>query len=260
MENNSSVLDSDIVKVDKYEPHKIANGKNEVTFFVASDEVDLAELQRYRQQTQTEYLIAITTTNKDYDCLKLADNVILCSPNEAPLVMQAFQLLHSGSGIIGMSWDEVKWAISGNKNIEFLHGVAGGENCVALACEQFISKLQRLSSNYPIKNVMINMFADISFGCEQQDFIIQQIDKNLMVNDATTFYQLSFFHEFDYWKKGEQGCCICMFLVYADKEDDIEPVIIEDDIQMKTTNPIQRVGNSIKEYLRRQQQRNKSES
>ena len=46
----------------------------------------------------------------------------------------------------------------------------------------------------------------------------------------------------------------------SDKEDDIEPVIIEDDIPMKTTNPIQRVGNSIKEYLRRQQQRNKSES
>ena len=193
---------------------------------MASDEVNLADLQRYRIQAQTEYLIAITTTNKDYDCLKLADNVILCSPNEAPLVMQAFQLLHSGSGIIGMSWDEVKWAISGNKNIEFLHGVAGGETCVALACEQFISKLQRLSSNYPIKNVMINMFADISFGCEQQDFIIKQIDKNLMVKDATTFYQLSFFDEFADWKSGERGCCVCMFLIYADKEDDIEPVII----------------------------------
>ena len=158
MENNSSVLDSDIVKVDKYEPHKIANGKNEVTFFVASDDIDLADLQRYRIQAQTEYLIAINATNKDYDCLKLADNVILCSLNEVPLVMQAFQRLHSGSGIIGMSWDEVKWAISGNKN------------------------------------------------------------------------------------------------------DDIEPVIIEDDIPMKTTNPTQRAGNSIKEYLRQQQQRNKSES
>ena len=226
MENNSPVVDSDIVKVDKYEPHKIANGKNDATFFVASDDIDMADLQRYRQETQTEYLIAITTTNKDYDCLKLADNVILCSPNEVQLVMQAFQLLHSGSGIIGMDWNEVKWAISSGRNIEFLHGMASGENCVALACEQLIPKLKNLSSNYPIKNVMINMYADISFGCEQQDFIIQQIDKNLVLNDATTFYQLSFFHEFDYWKKGEQGCCICMFLVYADKEDDIEPVII----------------------------------
>ena len=79
MEDNSSVFDSDIVKVDKYEPHKIANGKNEVTFFVASDEIDFADLQRYRIQAQTDYLIAISTTNKYYDCLGLADNVISCS-------------------------------------------------------------------------------------------------------------------------------------------------------------------------------------
>ena len=220
MENNSPVVDSDILQIDKYEPHKVANGKNDATFFVASDDIDMAELQRYRQQTQTEYLIAITTTNKNYDCLKLADNVISCSPDEVQLVMQAFQLLHSGSSFIGMDWNEVKWAISGNKNIEFLHGMASGENCVALACEQFISKLQRLSSNYPIKNVMINMFADISFGCEQQDFIIKEIDKNLMVNDATTFYQLSFFDEFADWKSGERGCCVCMFLIYDDKSND----------------------------------------
>lgn len=123
---------------------------------MVSDDIDLADLQRYRQETQTECLIAMNTTNKNYDCLELADNVISCSPDEVQLVMQAFQRLHSGSGIIGMSWDEVKWAISGNKNIEFLHGVAGGENCVALACEQFISKLQRLSSNYPIKKMILS--------------------------------------------------------------------------------------------------------
>ena len=260
MANNSPVLASVTIQINKYEPYKVANGKNDATFFVASDDIDMEDLQRYRQETKTECLIAINTTNKNYDCLELADNVISCSPDEVQLVMQAFQLLHSGSGFIGMDWNEVKWAISSGRNIEFLHGMASGENCVALACEQLIPKLKNLSSNYPITNMMINIYADISFGCEQQDFIIQQIDKNLMVNDATTFYQLSFFHEFDYWKKGEQGCCICMFLVYADKEDDIEPVIIEDDIPMKTTNPTQRAGNSIKEYLRRQQQRNKSES
>ncbi|MCG8148586.1 hypothetical protein H9W84_10680 [Moraxella sp. PS-22] len=199
---------------------KLPMAKMKSLFFVASDDIDMADLQRYRQETKTECLIAMNTTNKNYDCLELADNVISCSPDEVQLVIQAFQRLHSGSGIIGMSWDEVKWAISGNKNIEFLHGVAGGENCVALGCEQFISKLQRLSSNYPIKNVMINMFADISFGCEQQDFIIQQIDKNLVLNDATTFYQLSFFDEFADWKSGERGCCVCMFLIYADKSND----------------------------------------
>ena len=68
--------------------------------------------------------------------------------------------------------------------------------------------------------MMINIYADISFGCEQQDFIIKQIDKNLMVKDATTFYQLSFFDEFADWKSGERGCCVCMFLIYDDKSND----------------------------------------
>ena len=75
---------------------------------MASDDVDLADLQRYRIQAQTDYLIAINGTNKDYDCLKLADNVISCSPDEVQLVMQAFQLLHSGSVIIGINCNEVK--------------------------------------------------------------------------------------------------------------------------------------------------------
>ena len=258
MENNSSVLDSVTIQINKYEPYKVANGKNDSTFFVASDDIDMAELQRYRQETQTEYLIAINATNKDYDCLKFADNVILCSLNEVPLVMQAFQRLHSGSGIIGMDWNEVKWAISSGRNIEFLHGMASGENCVALACEQLIPKLKNLSSNYPITNMMINMFADISFGCEQQDFIIKEIDKNLMVKDATTFYQLSFFHEFDYWKKGEQGCCICMFLIYSDEENDSESVTRERNMPKQSTKPVQGTSNSIQEYLRRQWQRNKN--
>ena len=258
MENNSPVLASVTIQINKYEPYKVANGKNDATFFVASDDIDMEDLQRYRQETKTECLIAINTTNKNYDCLELADNVISCSPDEVQLVMQAFQLLHSGSGFIGMDWNEVKWAISSGRNIEFLHGMASGENCVALACEQLIPKLKNLSSNYPIKNVMINMFADISFGCEQQDFIIQQIDKNLVLNDATTFYQLSFFHEFDYWKKGEQGCCICMFLIYADKENDIEPVTIEQNKPKKTPDPSQIAANSIRKYLKRQQQRNKN--
>ena len=258
MENNSSVLDSVTIQINKYEPYKVANGKNDATFFVASDDIDMADLQRYRQETKTECLIAMNTTNKNYDCLELADNAISCSPDEVQLVMQAFQLLHSGSGIIGMDWNEVKWAISSGRNIEFLHGMASGENCVALACEQLIPKLKNLSSNYPITNMMINMFADISFGCEQQDFIIKEIDKNLMVKDATTFYQLSFFHEFDYWKKGEQGCCICMFLIYSDEENDSESVTRERNMPKQSTKPVQGTSNSIQEYLRRQWQRNKN--
>nr|WP_144918811.1 hypothetical protein [Moraxella osloensis] len=141
MENNSSVPDSDIVKVDKYEPHKIANGKNEVTFFVASDEVDLADLQRYRIQAQTDYLIAITTTNKDYDCLKLADTVMTCLANEIELAILGFKSLVLAGGFIGFDWNDIKTAITNRKHIQFIQGYATDKDYVANACDKIIAKL-----------------------------------------------------------------------------------------------------------------------
>ena len=105
MENNSPVLASVTIQINKYEPHKVANGKNYATLFVASDDIDMAELQRYRQQTQTECLIAINGTGKDLACLKLADNVITCLPHEIEIVMFAFKSLvlnDSFMGLIGM--------------------------------------------------------------------------------------------------------------------------------------------------------------
>lgn len=48
MENKLSVLGSDILQIDKYEPYKVANGKNDATFFLVSDDIDLADLQRYQ--------------------------------------------------------------------------------------------------------------------------------------------------------------------------------------------------------------------
>ena len=86
------------------------------------------------------------------------------------------------------------------------------------------------------------------------------MQENIDVDEVDIFYQVNFFEEFDSWKQGEQGCCICMFLVYSDEENDIESVNIEQNIPKKTPDTTQIAGNSIREYLKRQQQRNRSES
>ena len=105
---------------------------------------------------------------------------------------------------------------------------------------------------------MVDTLADDSFGFDQLAYITERLQENLNIDPANIFYQLYWFEEFDYWEKDEQGCCICMFLVYADKENDIEPVTIEQNIPKKTPNPSQIAGNSIREYLKRQQHNKKS--
>ena len=241
-----------------YEPNKLADSFNLITYFIANDDVDAEQVQQYREATKTEFLIALNTTGKRHDCLKIADNIIYCGSDEIELAIYGLSFMNAYGNFIGIDWYDVKTALSYGKNIQFLHSSATGEDCIAVACEQLIEQFKACDSKYILKSMMINTFTYSSFDFEKQEFITNQMQENIDVDEANIFYQINFFEEFDAWKEGEQGCCICMFLVYSDEENDIAPVIIEHDISQKIPNSTQIVGNSIREYLKQQQQRNKN--
>ena len=105
---------------------------------------------------------------------------------------------------------------------------------------------------------MVDTLADDSFGFDQMACITERLQENLNIDPANIFYQLYWFEEFDYWQKDEQGCCICMFLVYSDEKNDIESFTVEQNMPKQSTKPTEGTGNSIKEFLRRQQEKNKN--
>lgn len=234
-----------------YEPNKLADSFNLITYFIADDDVDAEQVQQYREATKTEFLIALNTTGKRHDCLKIADNIIYCGSDEIELAIYGLSFMKVYGNFIGIDWHDVKTALSYGKSIQFLHSSATGENCIAVACEQLIEQFKACDSKYILKSMMINTFTDSSFDFEKQEFITNQMQENIDVDEANIFYQVNFFEEFDAWKEGEQGCCICMFLIYSDEENDIAPVIIEHDISRKIPNSTQTAGNSIREYLKR---------
>lgn len=240
-----------------YEPNKLADSFNLMTYFIASDEVDIEELQNYRETTETDLLIAINTTGNRYDCLEIADNIIYCSPDEIELAIYGLSFMNAYGNFIGIDWYDVKTALSYGKNIQFLHSSATDKDYIAVACEQLIKKFKAHPSNYMLKAVLINTFTDSSFNFDQQELISTQVEENIDVDEVDIFYQVNFSEEFDSWKEGEQGYCICMFLIYADEKNDTKSVTIEQNISEKTPNPTQIVSNSIREYLK-QQQRNKN--
>lgn len=241
-----------------YEPNKLADSFNLITYFIASDEVNIEELQNYRETTETEVLIALNTTGKRYDCLKIADNIIHCGSDELELAVYGLSFMNAYGNFIGIDWYDVKTALSYGKNIQFLQSSATGEDYIAVACEQLIKKLKAHPSNYMLKAVLINTFTDSGFNSDQQELISTQVEENIDVDEVDIFYQVNFSEEFDSWKEGEQGCCVCMLLIYSDEENDSESVTREQNIPKQSTKPIQGTSNSIKEYLRRQWQRNKN--
>ena len=241
-----------------YEPNKLADSFNLITYFIANDDVDAEQVQQYREATKTEFLIALNTTVKRYDCLKIADSIIYCDSDEIELAIYGLSFMNAYGNFIGIDWYDVKTALSYGKNIQFLQSSKTGKNCVGVACEQLIEQFKACDSKYTLKGMMINIFADNSFDFEKLEFINNQVQENIDVDKVDIFYQVNFFEEFDSWKQGEQGCCICMFLIYADEKNDTKSVTIEQNIPKKTPYTTQIAGNSIKEYLRRQQQRNKN--
>ena len=234
-----------------YEPNKLADSFNLITYFIANDDVDTEQVQQYREAAETDLLIALNTTDKRYNCLKIADNIIHCGSDEIELAIYGLSFMNAYGNFIGIEWYDVKTALSYGKSIQFLHSSATGENCIAVACEQLIEQFKACDSKYILKSMMINTFTDSGFNFDQQEFINNQVQENIDVDEVDIFYQVNFFEEFDSWKEGEQGCCICMFLIYSDEENDIAPVIIEHDISQKIPNSTQTAGNSIREYLKR---------
>lgn len=241
-----------------YKPNKLADSFNLITYFIASDEVNIEELQNYREATKTEFLIALNTAAKRYDCLKIADNIIHCGSDELELAIYGLSFMNAYGNFIGIDWYDVKTALSYGKNIQFLHSSATGDDYIAVACKQLLKKFKAHTSNYTLKAVLVNTFTDSGFNFDQQEFINNQVQENIDVNEVDIFYQVNFFEEFDSWKEGEQGCCICMFLVYSDEENDIESFTVEQNMPKQSIKPTEGTGNSIKEFLRRQQEKNKN--
>ena len=204
-----------------YEPNKLADSFNLMTYFIASDEVNIEELQNYRETTETEVLIALNTTGKRYHCLKIADNIIHSGSDEIELAIYGLSFMNAYGNFIGIDWYDVKTALSYGTSIQFLHSSATGEDYIAVACEQLIKKFKAHPSNYMLKALLINTFTDSGFNFDQQELISTQVEESIDVDEVDIFYQVNFIEEFDSWKEGEQGCCICMFLVYSDEENDI---------------------------------------
>lgn len=155
-----------------YEPNKLADSFNLITYFIANDDVDAEQVKQYREATETALLIALNTTDKRYDCLKIADNIIYCGSDEIELAIYGLSFMNAYGNFIGIEWYDVKTALSYGKNIQFLHSSATGDDYIAVACEQLIKKFKAHPSNYTLKAVLVNTFTDSSFNFDQQEFII----------------------------------------------------------------------------------------
>ncbi len=90
------------------------NHKAVITFYLANSETDSADVVRYKQQVESEILIAIQTHEIDDECLEIADNVLHCQSHEVETVLKTFERMVADYAFI---WIDLQYLIEVLKNI-----------------------------------------------------------------------------------------------------------------------------------------------
>lgn len=176
------------------------NHKAVITFYLANSETDSADVVRYKQQVESEILIAIQTHEIDDECLEIADNVLHCQSHEVETILKMFERMVADYAFIWIDLQYLIEVLKNSKTLDFQQSHAIGIDSIMQATKQIFDKV-----NLPeAKTILTCAVVPSDTGFEE----VGEMD-DLMVNATSNvdfYHAVNFEDENDLWRKGKQGC------------------------------------------------------
>ena len=176
------------------------NHKAVITFYLANNETDSADVVRYTQQVESEILIAIQTHEIDDECLEIADNVLHCQSHEVETILKMFERMVADYAFI---WIDLQYLIEVLKNSKTLHFQqchAIGTDSIMQATKQIFDKV-----NLPEATTILTCTVVPSDTGFEEVGKMDELMENALSN-VDFYHAVNFEDENNLWKKGEQGC------------------------------------------------------
>lgn len=176
------------------------NHKAVITFYLANSETDSADVVRYKQQVESEILIAIQTHEIDDECLEIADNLLHCQSHEVETILKMFERMVADYAFIWIDLQYLIEVLKNSKTLDFQQSHAIGIDSIMQATKQIFDKV-----NLPeAKTILTCAVVPSDTGFEE----VGEMD-DLMVNATSNvdfYHAVNFEDENDLWRKGKQGC------------------------------------------------------
>ena len=176
------------------------NHKAVITFYLANNETDSADVVRYKQQVESEILIAIQTHEIDDECLEIADNLLHCQSQEVETILKMFERMVADYAFIWIDLQYLIEVLKNSKTLDFQQSHAIGIDSIMQATKQIFDKV-----NLPeAKTILTCAVVPSDTGFEE----VGEMD-DLMVNATSNvdfYHAVNFEDENDLWRKGKQGC------------------------------------------------------
>lgn len=197
-----------------YQPNMVATTKNMITFFIPDEDINTADLLQYKEQTQTQLLIAVDTYGRYSGMEDIADAVIDCWYGEASEVMLGIANTVREDGFVGSDEIDLKNFLTGQTNpIKFTQIRASGNDCWDVAIAKVVFEIQDNNA----RGVLLSIATHPNFDLEYYSKLIEAIKKNTIVDNANIWVTVVFEYD-DYWAGEENGCDIKLFLSYSAKD------------------------------------------
>lgn len=176
------------------------NHKAVITFYLTNSETDSADVVRYKQQVESEILIAIQTHEIDDECLEIADNLLHCQSHEVETILKMFERMVADYAFIWIDLQYLIEVLKNSKTLDFQQSHAIGIDSIMQATKQIFDKV-----NLPeAKTILTCAVVPSDTGFEE----VGEMD-DLMVNATSNvdfYHAVNFEDENDLWRKGKQGC------------------------------------------------------
>ena len=172
------------------------NHKAVIIFYLANSETDPADVVRYKQQVESEILIAIQTHEIDDECLEIADNVLHCQSHEVETILKMFERVIADYAFIWIDLQYLIEVLKNSKTLQFQQSHAIGIDSIMQATKQIFDKV-----NLPeAKTILTCAVVPSDTGFEEVGKMDELMENAL--SNVDFYHAINFEDENDLWKKG----------------------------------------------------------
>ena len=183
------------------------NHKAVITFYLANSETDSADVVRYKQQVESEILIAIQTHEIDDECLEIADNVLHCQNHEVETILKMFERMVADYAFICIDLQYLIEVLKNSKTLHFQQSYAIGIDSIMQATKQIFDKV-----NLPeAKTILTCAVVPSDTGFEEVGKMDELMENAL--SNVDFYHAVNFEDENTLWNKGEKGCWLGFLFV-----------------------------------------------
>ena len=183
------------------------NHKALITFYLANSETDSADVVRYKQQVESEILIAIQTHEIDDECLEIADNVLHCQNHEVETILKMFERMVADYAFIWIDLQYLIEVLKNSKTLHFQQSHAIGIDSIMQATKQIFDEM-----NLPeAKTILTCAIVPSGTGFEEVGKMNELMENAL--SNVDFYHAVNFEDENTLWNKGEKGCWLGFLFV-----------------------------------------------